>query len=449
MLNFLWTPQRRYWQVSLVAAAIAAVPLFLTHITPAQAANSPALRLINTIPINGTASNPTKQMFTFDISWVDPANGLYYLADRSNAALDVVDTTGAFTGKPDSLFGQIGGSLVGFSGDTGKTSTSGPDGVVAGFPCIFAGDGSSRVVSFNGAVSFTTVVSSASTGGAFRADEIAYDAADGLLIAANNADTPPFSTIFTVNKSTCALSNPIKTTFTNFPMANGGTASATNGVEQPQWDPKTQRFYISIPEINGPGGGGPNGAVARITKAGVIETAYPINFCQPGGLSVGPNGDLLVGCSTVFDLSGHACTGATANGAPATCTGTANPQVAVCNPSSATPCTGNSLVAIPGPGGGDEVWFNSGDGNYYVTGGNSTWGPSLAVAASGALTPGNVMTQLLPTIQPIASVSGVHGGGSAHSVAASGANNHVYLPLPANTAYPNCAQGCIGVFSAQ
>jgi hypothetical protein len=36
-----------------------------------------------------------------------------------------------------------------------------------------------------------------------------------------------------------------------------------------------------------------------------------------------------------------------------------------------------------------------------------------------------------------------------HSIAASAANNHVYVPLPANTSYPNCVQGCIAVFSAQ
>jgi hypothetical protein len=36
-----------------------------------------------------------------------------------------------------------------------------------------------------------------------------------------------------------------------------------------------------------------------------------------------------------------------------------------------------------------------------------------------------------------------------HSVAASAANNHVYVPLPANNNYPNCAQGCIAVFGTQ
>src|SRR6516162_4915904 len=119
--------------------------------TPAQ------LSLLTTIPINGTAASPSTKLYSFDISFVDPANGLYYLADRSNKALDVVDTTGNFTGIPDTLYGQIGGAAFGFAGDVqnpnglSNTAISGPDGVVAGFPCIFAGDAGSRLISINGA----------------------------------------------------------------------------------------------------------------------------------------------------------------------------------------------------------------------------------------------------------------------------------------------------------
>jgi len=60
-------------------------------------------------------------------------------------ALDVIDIA------TETLFGQIGGNGMGqanFKGDTGSTATSGPDGVVAAFPCIFAGDGDSRLLSF-------------------------------------------------------------------------------------------------------------------------------------------------------------------------------------------------------------------------------------------------------------------------------------------------------------
>jgi len=452
----LGTAANKYWRTSLVAAAFAAAPLLLGSAAWAQGnptGNASALRFVKAIAIPTTPQNTVGGMFSFDISWVDPANGLYYLADRSNAAVDVIDTTGAFTGKANTLFGQIGGTNAGeanFKGDTGSTSTSGPDGTVAAFPCIFAGDGDSRLLSF-AAPAYSTVVSAMNTGGTTRVDEMAVDAVDGIIVAANNAETPPFATIFTYNKTTCALSNPIKTTFNT---ASG--VNATNGAEQPAWDPVTKRFYNSIPEIGGPGGGGPNGGVARINPTtGVIEAVYPINFCQPGGLSAGPNGDLIVGCSTVFDTSGNACSAVvpspspnTTVGHPATCTGTAAPQVAICNPSRG--CTGNSLVSVPGVAGGDEIFFNSGDGNYYYAASNDPKGSVLGVIASGSNTlQPNTLTQVLPTVPPVPAVltGSKHGAGTAHSVAAAG--NFVYVPLPANTDYPNCSKGCVAVFSAQ
>src|ERR1700730_5327432 len=155
----------RYWRLALLAAV--AAPLLL-HGSEALAAASPAYHLIKTIAINGTAGSPNTKLFSFDISWIDPANGLYYLGDRSNAAVDVIDTTGAFTGTPDTLFGQSGGVAFGFAGDTGSTATSGANGVTASFPCIFVTDSPSRVVSINAAVSFVQPVSSINTGGQFR-----------------------------------------------------------------------------------------------------------------------------------------------------------------------------------------------------------------------------------------------------------------------------------------
>ena len=463
----LSTAAGRFWRWSVLTAA--AGLLFLGSPAWAQSEETgeppQALRLLKLIPINGTATSPNTQMFSFDISFVDPKNGLYYLADRSNKAIDVVDTTGKNAGicgptdtGPDTLCGQIGGSSPGqanFAGFVpcvpldghGANDCAGPDGVAADFPCVFAGDGNSRLLTFNWAVDVTKVASSLNTGGTTRVDEMALDTVDGLIFAINNAESPPFGTIATYNKSTCALSNAIKVTFNN----------ATNGAEQPAWDPVTKAFYVSIPEI---GGGGTNhtGAVVQVSTSGAIGAAFPINFCSPAGLTAGPNGDLLVGCNTVYDTAGNACVGAnsipgtTANPVatrPLVCTGIAYPQVAICNPGrGCTPANG-SLVSVPGPGGGDEVWFNSGDKNYYVTGTSNPIGPSLGVVASVV----NTVSQQIPTLPAQAAVSGKNPIGTAHSVAASAANNHVYVPLPANTDYNlngvSCAQGCIAVFGVQ
>jgi hypothetical protein len=100
---------------------------------------------------------------------------------------------------------------------------------------------------------------------------------------------------------------------------------------------------------------------------------------------------------------------------------------------------------VPGPGGGAQVWFNSGDQNYYFTGENNPVGPTFAVVKAGS----NILTQLVPTLPPVPAVPSVHSEGSVHAIAASPVNNHIYVPLPANTSYPDCTQGCVAVFSAQ
>ena len=57
-----------------------------------------AVRLLKTVPIPGSATNTTNgKLYAFDISFVDQSTQTYYLADRSNAVVDVVDAkTGTF-----------------------------------------------------------------------------------------------------------------------------------------------------------------------------------------------------------------------------------------------------------------------------------------------------------------------------------------------------------------
>jgi hypothetical protein len=142
---------------------------------------------------------------------------------------------------------------------------------------------------------------------------------------------------------------------------------------------------------------------------------------SPAGLTLGPNGDLLVGSNTVFDTSGNTCKNVVPGsvsspvGVPATCAGIAAPQEAICNPGRG--CTGNALVSVPGVGGGDEVWYNPGDGNYYVTAGNNPVGPVFGVVVSVV----NTLTQLVPTLPPVPAVTtrtNKHSAGTVHSIAA-------------------------------
>ena len=391
-----------------------------------------AVRLLTTVPIPGTASNTTGgNMYVFDISFVDQTTQTYYVADRSNAVVDVVDT------RSNTLISQISAKPA-FKGFTGNNATSGPNGVVAAFPWLFVTDANSRVVSIN--LHNGNTVGDVSTGGAagLRADELAYDPSDGLLLVVNNADTPPFATLVRVNQTSGALTVVKRVTFDT---AHTGV-DATNGAEQPVWEPVTGKFYVSIPQT------GPNakdGAVVRISPAGTVEAQYPIQFCQPAGLTLGPNLDLLANCSTVFDIAG--------NPWDPTKNVTAAPIQVILDAR-----TGAIDKIVPGVGAGDEAWFNKGDGNYYTASSASPLRPTEVVAApltaQGAAILGVIdasektLKQLVPTFNVPAVTTGplLHAASTAHSVAANSENNHVFMPIGANNVFPNCLTGCIAVY---
>jgi hypothetical protein len=395
--------------------------------------NDGAVRLLGTVPIPGTPANTTAgNMYIFDISFVDQATQTYYLADRSNAVVDVVDA------RSNKLITQLSATPA-FKGFTGSTATSGPNGVVAAFPWLFVSDANSRVVAID--LRNNKTVGDVSTGGAagLRADEMAYDAKDGLLFAINNADTPPFGTLINVNQATGALTVAKRVTLD---VAHTGV-DATNGAEQPVWDPVSGKFYLSIPQT------GPNakdGAVVRISTAGMVEAQYPIEFCQPAGLTLGPNVDLLVGCNTIFDTAGNVW--------DSTKNVTAAPIQVIIDA-----WTGKIDTTVPGVGAGDEVWFNSGDGNYYTGSATSPLRPtevigSTPLTAQGAAVLGVIdardksLKQLVPTFNTPAVTTGplAHAASTAHSVAVNAGNNHVFVPLGGNNVFPNCLTGCIAVY---
>jgi hypothetical protein len=98
-----------------------------------------AVRLLKTIPVPVvSAVNTTGGLYSFDISFVDQSTQTYYLADRSNVAVDLADA------KTATFIGQISVSPP-FAGvvptatcsTAGGSNCSGPNGVVAAFPWLF------------------------------------------------------------------------------------------------------------------------------------------------------------------------------------------------------------------------------------------------------------------------------------------------------------------------
>jgi hypothetical protein len=261
-----------------------------------------------------------------DINFVDPVIGVYILADKQNKAVDVFDTT------TNTLLAQLApaGGMVG-----------GPNGVVTvNHREVWAGDGSSTVA---GVLRVLDLFSqkqthAINTGGSKRVDEMCFDPRDQLLLVANDEETPfPFVSIVSTENYSI-----LKQITMNGTVAPGGTVkspAATNGIEQCQWDQRTGKFYVNIPEVNGPGNDTQPGAVVTISPTTLqIENVYsiPIIHCAgPQGMAVGPDHQILLGCN---DPNGTV------------------PNTVIIDDRNA------SIIAdVPNEDGADEVYFNEGD----------------------------------------------------------------------------------------
>ncbi|HEX3845639.1 MAG TPA: hypothetical protein VHV80_14905 [Steroidobacteraceae bacterium] len=327
----------------------------------------------------GTLQVPGEPLESFDIGFVN-ADGIYALADRSNRGLDFFDAaTGRFLGRA--------------SGFTGRSASggdaSGPNGVVAvGRHEFWAGDGDSTVK----AVDLRTkkVIASITTGGKKRADEIAYDPRDHLVIAVNNADDPPFATFIS--------------TRTRKVLGRLELEHASDGAEQPLWNPATGLLYLSIPSLDDLKS---HGAVAVIDpRTRRLVKLMPVEKCMPAGLALGPHDDLLLGCSDDAIKAGFPARSFVMNAA-----------------------TGRIVASLPKVGGSDEVWSDLEAGRYYLAAVANTGGPVLGVVDSTT----NRWIANWPT------------GPSAHSVAADAVTGKVFVPIAAGAA-ADCSGGCIAVF---
>jgi hypothetical protein len=373
----------------------------------------------------------------FDISFVDPKIELYILADRTNASVDMFDSS------DPRFIGRIGSKCPAgnpaphfcFQGvvlkpdGTANNALSGPDGdVIVDHKEIWAGDGDSRIKVINLATqSFVTTID---TGGKFRVDEMAYDSRDHLLAAANNADTPPFVTVFdTVGKKVVA-----QLIFSNKPTdvctaPNPATyqcihtgVDAQNGIEQPQWSPQTGLFYVSVPQVGGDASVG--GASVIDPKTNEVTGTFLVKNCSPAGLALGPHHEALLGCAGL-------------GGTPPA------PTISHIIDITSTDFThvNGAVVATVPIGGSDEVWYDPGTKHYFLA--------ARANVVAGQVTPklGSIdaLTHKLDPSAPSSTTS--------HSVAADRFSHFVFLPVgkASLTTDPHnvCnTTGCIAVYKA-
>lgn len=384
--------------LGLSAGAALAVPYQLLTAIPIPAS-----------PDNTAISKAGGQFVTYDIADVNPATNLVYLADRSNASVDIFNAqTLAFTGRIGGS--QSAGGTIGFGGQQGSNNgISGPDGVVVApsIGQVYVGNGSPNAnnvpVNANSTLYGFSLGSNAPTitthtGGTGRVDELAFDPKRNVVIAVNNADTPPFLSL--VNGSTGALIKQITFNGTN------GTPNATaGGLEAPTYNPVTDKYYVAVPQIGTSGPGGlseidpTTGNVLRTFDFSTILGANGV--CSPSGTTTGNDGQVLVGCG--------------ANGATATIL--------------VNPVTG-TIKAVNGIGGEDQVAYDSTRNLYFTASRFQAGGPVLGIIDGN----GNLL-------QTIATTPG------DHSVTVDPNNGYVFVAAGADPNNRVCGNGCELVFA--
>jgi hypothetical protein len=378
---------------------------------------------------------------SFDISFVDANAHTYILGDRTNNGVDVIDTRtntlsmiaghglfrGVFTGIcpfPNSCSGPNGVLIVHATTDSSGNITGGE---------IWAGDAGgpppadpTSTIKVLSLVTGALIANIPSGTTPLRTDEMCFDPLDNLVMAANNADVPPFATITSVSTHTVIAKIPFN--------------NNSNGAEQCQYDSRTNMFYITAPELNGPGdNSAPGGIVVvdpkvaikdgqglgtPITSPIVATYVLPLSACDgPQGMAIGPQPQILIGC----------------NGGPASAQ--SNDASVVINDGSTGGVAGSVIAELPNQDGPDMVDFNPSSRLYTLAKSTKTLTNLV----------GNIGMVSAVTFAPDINISTFATTSGAHSVASDPGSRSTYVPIPiASAASKLCssvggvdANGCI------
>ena len=381
--------------LALAAGSVAAVPNYV-------------LRAL--IPVPSSQDNSVGGRFaTYDISFFDPTTQLYYVADRSNAAVDI------FSAVTNSYVGRIGGSGQLFSGQQASNDTSGPDGVqvinLPGQHQVYAGNGNSTLLGFSiptpptnipGYTSLPGTPLATGTPADNRVDEMSFDPNNKYLLVANNAAAIPFTTLINTTTNTIVAKTVFDGTL--------GTPNATNGIEASDYDPITNKFYLSIPQI---GGSGPGGVAQIDPTTGAVTHVYDfsalsggaITVCGPTGLVVSNAGKVFVGCG---DPSQTLVLDPTANG-------------------------GNGKIdkSITQASGEDQIWYDPTTDRVFLAARNNPGGPVLGILDAATES----------WLENLATTP------NDHSVAVDPISGEVFVPFGGVAGNAVCPNGCIAVFA--
>jgi hypothetical protein len=314
-----------------------------------------------------------------DISWVDSQAGRYYLADRGDATatpavpprIDVIDTKhNKYLFAIPTVFAGNGVVAIHQSkDDEGEGEDNG-----AGE--LWVGDANSNVEVFDLQHPLVKPLL-IPTGGTMRADELGFDPRDHIVLIANDRAVDLFVTF--ISTTTHKVLGHIRYD------GSLGNPKSTGGLEQPVFNAKTGKFYLTVPATDA----NPKGEVDEINPVTMkITRIFPSACTGPAGLALIPGQRLATSCGDIISIE-----------------------------------TGKVLKTIAGTG-GDEIWFNPGDERVYYGGGLDRISVPVVDTETTTLittlTVGVVFTPP-PTPPPPAHTT--------HSLAADSENNRIFVPV--------------------
>jgi len=356
--------------VKLCVLGLALLGSFASASAQDSDSNKPGYKLLTTI-----SNIPGNLAGVFDISWVDSETGRYYLTTGAvpplGPSVTVIDT------EHDKFLFSIplstpGNGVVAIHRVGDDDEEGGPGTLVVG-----GSDSTAIFIDLARPFAPPTAVPTNRTSpppGAVngRADELAYDPADHIILIANDRATPfPFVSFISVGR------NPQKVGQIVYDGTSGNPKS-TGSIKQPVWDTVTRRFYIAIPST----AANAKGEVDEINPITEKITRIFPTSCGPAGLALIPGQRLMTSCGDVLDI---------ATGAVVT---TVSPGVIV-----------------------DEIWFNPGDERVY-----------FGALFSSPVLSGVPPYRLIDTL-PWTGFFTPPPPQFSHSIAADSENNHVFVPV--------------------
>ncbi|MDA4130453.1 MAG: hypothetical protein OK457_06755 [Thaumarchaeota archaeon] len=308
--------------------------------------------------------------YSSDWAWIDSNLHRYYLTDRSNKGISVIDTKNC----------EFLGTVQGCVGETGDDLTSGPNGIVQDSNLrLWIGDGDSTLKILN--MQTNSIEASIATGGSKLIDMVGFDPKHQIILSCNNKDSPPFVT-FVSAKDLTILGKIV------YPDAKDP--------EHPLWNARDDKFYLAIPRtVRNPGG-----QIDVIDPVSMeVIRVLPAYDTMPDALAHCSEFNLFVGSSI----------------RPIWFGGTSKSVIIDSR-------DGQLVETIPQIGGTDEVWYNPGDQRIYVAGGYMTSDGTKAGTPQPIFGVVDAKQGKWLTNIPIAP--------DACSVAVDSSNNHIFVHFP-------------------